>query len=290
MTSELPGKELTAQVALLMQWMEERERVRELKEAGASKPWSEDPIFQTTYFCNVHREDDRVTRWIRQATSPFVKDEWFEVNIGLCRIINRISTIECIFPFTGDYHQLEVELTDLMLRGQTVFGDAYIVSTNGRAMPKAQYICEYLLPALWEGVGPGGRLGPYPVYPTLSARFQGLRSIYGLGSFMAGQILADLKNTVGHPLYTASDKDTWACAGPGSLRGLGWIQHGNDKPISASRFMEAITLVREILYEDLKCEIQVDMQDLQNCLCEFDKYQRIKNGVGRSKRKYPGAA
>jgi hypothetical protein len=29
-------------------------------------------------------------------------------------------------------------------------------------------------------------------------------------------------------------------------------------------------------------------QDLQNCLCEFDKYMRVSTGAGRSKRKYNG--
>ena len=30
-------------------------------------------------------------------------------------------------------------------------------------------------------------------------------------------------------------------------------------------------------------------QDVQNCLCEFDKYERVRLGEGRPKSKYPGA-
>ena len=29
-------------------------------------------------------------------------------------------------------------------------------------------------------------------------------------------------------------------------------------------------------------------QDLQNCLCEFDKYERVRLGEGRPKSTYPG--
>jgi len=47
-------------------WMKERERVRVRKERGDPKPWSEDPVFQQTYFCNVNREYDRVTKFIRK--------------------------------------------------------------------------------------------------------------------------------------------------------------------------------------------------------------------------------
>jgi hypothetical protein len=29
-------------------------------------------------------------------------------------------------------------------------------------------------------------------------------------------------------------------------------------------------------------------QNLQNCFCEYDKFMRVTNGTGRSKRKYKG--
>jgi hypothetical protein len=29
-------------------------------------------------------------------------------------------------------------------------------------------------------------------------------------------------------------------------------------------------------------------QDLQNCLCEFDKYERVRLGEGRPRSNYPG--
>ena len=47
-------------------WVQERDCVRVLKEGGLPPPWSIDPVFQNTYFCNVDREHDKVTRWIRE--------------------------------------------------------------------------------------------------------------------------------------------------------------------------------------------------------------------------------
>lgn len=29
-------------------------------------------------------------------------------------------------------------------------------------------------------------------------------------------------------------------------------------------------------------------QDIQNCLCEFDKYERVRLGEGAPKQRYPG--
>jgi hypothetical protein len=55
-------------------WIKERETVRNLKEMGLPKPWSIDPVFQVTYFCNVNREHDKVTRWIRENYDHRVKE------------------------------------------------------------------------------------------------------------------------------------------------------------------------------------------------------------------------
>jgi hypothetical protein len=44
----------------------EREAIRLRKEAGQSLPWTDDPILASGHFCNVHRENDRGTRWITE--------------------------------------------------------------------------------------------------------------------------------------------------------------------------------------------------------------------------------
>jgi len=33
---------------------------------------------------------------------------------------------------------------------------------------------------------------------------------------------------------------------------------------------------------------KIHMQDLQNCLCEFDKYERVRLGEGRPRNGYRG--
>jgi len=56
---------LTDNQEQLIYWINERENIRLKKEAGESPPWSSNPVMQVTYFCNVNREDDKVTKWIR---------------------------------------------------------------------------------------------------------------------------------------------------------------------------------------------------------------------------------
>jgi hypothetical protein len=79
---------------LLLYWVAERESVRKKKEAGEPKPWSDDPVFRTTYFCNVRREDDKVTKFIRQMYSPYVAHPLFVHNIILSRFLNWPPTLE----------------------------------------------------------------------------------------------------------------------------------------------------------------------------------------------------
>lgn len=46
-----------------------------------------------------------------------------------------------------------------------------------------------------------------------------------------------------------------------------------------------IQVIREERGHSLKW---LDAQDLQNCLCEFDKYERVRMGQGRPRSRYPG--
>lgn len=284
---ELAGKKPL--IDEFLYWITERESVRKKKEAGEPKPWSSDPIFQKVYFCNVRREDDRVTRWIRENWSPdAIGWEDYEYGMVLARFLNWPYTLG---DLVYDRHiltppEIEEVLEATARKGRKVWGNAYVVTTHGLPMGKAQYLCRRVLPAAYEALGAGRWQGAYPYRPpVLAARHDDLRKLEGMGSFMSAQVLADLKNTKGHPLYEASDWWTWAAPGPGSMRGLAWLY---DKRIPESQFMHHITMTREFVQCTLKIEISA--QDIQNCLCEFDKYMRVKSKTGRSKRYYPGEA
>jgi hypothetical protein len=119
---------------------------------------------------------------------------------------------------------------------------------------------------------------------TLAAAHAFLMQLEGFGSFMAAQVVADLKNTEGHPLSFAPDWWNWSAPGPGSLRGLKWLGTPVIRGISYEEIIKELHYkVHELVYPIHMCE-----QDLQNCLCEFDKYMRVQTGTGRSKRNYDG--
>ena len=263
-------------------WILEREFVRKAKEAGMAKPWSEDRVFQETYFCNVRREDDRVTKWIRQRFNEYGAEDPAIPNMMMARMVNKTTSLEALgFPW-GVW--LPEHWRDVMSR-KGAWGSAYIVSTNGRPVPKHEYV-QGLLEQAWQRFA---GVGAATLPPTCAAHHKAIQGLSGMGSFMSAQVVADLKNTAGHPLQNATDFKTFASHGPGSLRGLAWF-HGVDRLVP-SKFSAALASARQWCYSDTSVASIVEglcNQDLQNCFCEYDKYMRVNNGKGRSKRKYPG--
>lgn len=281
----------------LIYWINERESIRKKKEAGLEKPWSSDKIMQETYFCNVNREDDKVTKWIRENwTYPTYIDPDFEeqyvanhydTSMIAARIFNLPSTLEKIrMPIDDDssysywLEHLEYTLKEIKAKEDRIWNGAYIVSTNGRKVDKITH-CLDIFKKLENSteITKGCK--------TLKQAHSKLSEVYGLASFLAAQVVADLKNTLNHPLYNAEDKFTFSAPGPGSLRGLSWFW---EEKVTSKNYHSKIEQANEILQYELDEDILniLCMQNLQNCFCEYDKYMRVLSKTGKSKRKYVG--
>jgi hypothetical protein len=279
---------------LFLYWIKERyaiyeRRVRDME----PKPWSDDWIFQQTYFCNVHRENDRVTRWIRENWSmEKLGAENYEYFMVLARFLNWPDTLASMtIPWAMDFGWLERYLEERAKIGK-VWGNAYVITSHGMPMPKATYLCQHLLPDVYRALH---TLKTPGAWGSCGGMASALQRITGIGSFLAGQIVADLKNTKEHPLYNAPDKKEFVVPGPGSIRGLNWWYAGSEKgPVNERNFSRYFSVQGprqqvDTYFENDPSMPYIDGQDLQNCLCEFDKYCRVRTGTGRSKRKYPGS-
>jgi len=261
--------------ARFLYWVIEREEVRKKKEAGMAKPWSNDMVFRTTYFCNVHREDDTVTKYIRKMYSPHVNKPMFEANIILSRFLNWPPTLEAI-GFLPDWEAdyLKRKLNEIKGRGEKVWGNAYVVTTHGIPMDKIDYLCDRVWPSVQDNLS--------YCFESCAEQAENLMTIEGISTFMAGQVIADLKNTEGHPLFTSPDWATFVLPGPGSRRGMDWLC---GEKIGEKDWYVKLAQLQQMLYNDGWC---LHAQDIQNCLCEYDKWERVINGTGRSKRGYNG--
>ena len=263
---------------MLAYWIQEREAIRRLKENGDPKPWSDDWVFHHTYFCNVHREDDKVTKWIRNTYTPEVLGEYYDYAIVAARIFNWPETLDGLLWKGGlipyNSQRMEEYLLEKQESKQKIWGGAYLITTHGQKMTKVDY-CVRLMGQVYQLMSTA-QITSIDCHNT----WLNLQKIDGLGSFLAAQVVADLKNTKGHPLAEAPDWKSFSAPGPGSLRGLAWF-HEVDK-VTPSEYHGLIAGVASYL------DWKYCMQDLQNCLCEFDKYCRVLTGAGRSKRRYAG--
>jgi hypothetical protein len=168
--------------------------------------------------------------------------------------------------------------------GTRSYNPAYMISTAGQKVSKETYLA-VMFQELWEA---RTELRPRPG-DTLRSYHANLGMRRGLRSFMAAQVVADLKYV--SPLREASDWQTFAASGPGSRRGLNRVL---DRPVKSywqeDDWWLKLRHVQDWLNDQLRWDEPLHAQDVQNCLCEFDKIERIRNGEGRPKQKYDGGA
>lgn len=264
----------------LCAFIREREAIRVKKEAGEPRPWTKDPILGKFRFCNVHREDDCVTRWLRDNWYPAFADNpdvWFAAVVArLLNLPESLSEIkDCILPWKPT--QFLRALHQRKLRGQKNFNAAYIVSTNGVAMEKLDYLVERVLNPLWKD-----RKHFHKEINTLESLHGMLIQYDGMGDFIAAQVIADLKYI--EPWKSTPDWRTFVASGPGSRRGLNRVLgRVPSAPINEGSWR---MLIVEELLPVVSKYVDIHAQDLQNCLCEFDKYERARLGEGTPKQIY----
>lgn len=272
----------------LFAFIRERYAIYERRARGEKKPWTRDPILQKYRFTNVYRELDTTTAWISTNWRTPHQDDpdlWFAMVVA--RLVNWPETLGRLgypVPWTPKHFIRTIE--GVRAGGSKAFGSAYIVSTNGIASDKVGYLSDNVLAPLWAD---RKLLRPEPGAP-LQAFFTKLLPYNGMGEFMVGQVVADIKYA--EPYRTAPDWWTFVASGPGSRRGLNYVYGRRpDHPWGGEEgwkkafypvYDRAVEFVAKAGMPGLHA------QDLQNCLCEFSKYCRVRDGGTPPRQRYPG--
>jgi len=240
-----------------------------------------DPIINLYRFCNVRREDDRVTRWLKKHwRDPHWKHPNFIPAMILARMVNWPPTLEKIgFPEDWDNDHIIQTIHTAQSLGKAWTG-AYVITTCGAAMDKATYV-----------VGTAAQALVLPVYAprpenTLDGLWTSLRGLDGLGAgFLAAQVVADVRYTP--LLQRASDWWTFAVPGPGSRRGLNrYYERTLNAPWPEQTWKGGLERMRQEVTPLLPSMAPIHSQDWQNVMCEFDKWMRVRTGEGRPRSKY----
>lgn len=264
----------------LLDFIRERENVRRKHDAHLPRPWTDDPILHTYRFCNIHREDDRVTRWIADNwRSPHAEDPdlWFAMLVA--RLTNLPSTMAWIgYPIPWEPEKVREFMKDIRTQGRKLFNPAYLIGTQGTAGDKVDFLVDMVWSKMWAD---RMKIRPRPG-DTLEEFSKRMLPYFGMGTFIVGQVIADVKYVL--PLRVAADWRSFAMSGPGSRRGLNRVL---GRPVTTRWREDDWRAEMATLHNSIR-NPEMHRQDLQNCLCEFDKYQRAVTGEGRPKQFYWG--
>lgn len=277
--------------------------------------YTADPILQTYRFCNIFREDDTTTLWMKSHVRETVAPKDLLLATVIFRWFNRIRTGEAIFQqkdlLGGDtaWSMLREEGSVDPLRhairqycedGPYVTGSYIIKTPDGMSKLDGVLWCvEQFMArsAMIEDDCPLDQreLSQYLVRTAgtdgqmcLEQLWHWLRQFPYMGDFMAYEVVTDMRHT--SLMERASDIDTWANPGPGAMRGLNRL-HGRDLKFRQPkvRFLEEMQVLlfigqdRELWPGDWP---SWEMREVEHTLCEFDKYERVRLGQGEPRQKF----
>jgi hypothetical protein len=271
----------------MIDWMRERQKIYRKRQAGHPRPYTEDYAMSHYRFCNVFRELDKVTMWIRDNwRTPYAHHPKLPFAMAVARYFNHPATLaEIGFPETWNPEELNARLEARSYKEKT-FSPAYIISPGGSTKPKIErVIFDYLTP-IWE------ESEKWIVPNSIEKTWKNISRHDGFGAFIAYEVVSDLRHT---PLLRKSpDAYTWANPGPGACRGLQRLLGKTGKDVRRSlppAFMLAsmrhllIVCKQALAGEDIRFT-SLEMRDIEHSLCETDKWLRVATGEGSPKERF----
>lgn len=274
----------------------ERYEIFLAKKAGAPKPWTGDRILQEYRFCNVFREDDKVTVWFREhLREPYRTHPDIVFATIAFRLFNKPETAALLCGRNPSENLFldwsTVEARKRLTGVKPLVSAAYMCPTEP-GMNKLEG-CLEILRRLWmirvwlsEQV---------TACTTMQALVEYLSTLYYMGRFRSYEVACDLQYT---DAFSPTDTLTWANPGPGATRGLRRLLYGSVEQPAGQKLtlqaqVDAMALLLDGSQDWKSCWSRRwpswDMRTVEHTLCEFDKYERVRLGEGKPKQRYQGA-
>jgi hypothetical protein len=279
----IPRPETVCTMEGLLYFVWEREVIRIARENGHERPWTNDPVLDKYKFTNIHRIDDRVSQWIvDNLIKPYEarKDLWFTLLVA--RLLNWPPTLQALLEAnvipchpTDFDAELFVNVVENCKNTQSkVYSGAYMVypTKMDPGGNKSQAIATHIIGGAidsWEEIQ--YELTRTDCLVTIESFVTVMSRCFGISTFMAGQVAADLTYATQDHLCDAADLFTWAPIGPGSSRGLNYLyERAPNAGWGQSDFNMALIKVYNAIIEELGI-CTLTLHDVQNIMCEYSK-------------------
>lgn len=249
----------------------ERHRIYKKKEAGLPKPWTEDPIYQQFFFCNLFRQYDKCSKWIIDKVIPYGRWDL----IILYRFISTYALFEEI-DYNADIADLEEVYNFLELRksyGTSMFNGCFLRNPRVEGgWTETWKVPFYTIEAIRKEESV---LKNFLKRDSLQELVGYLKKFPGIGGFMGYEYACDFEYT---KFFNPTDKYTWANMGPGAKKGMSLVKYGvPGKQMTQDEWLEGARELFKILKKRVESEFpdeDVSMREVEHWLCEFQKYSK----------------
>jgi hypothetical protein len=283
----------------LLAFMKARHAIYLKRAAGKPKPWTTDPVLLRYRFCNVYRELDTVTQWVRtRIREPYYDHPNLWFMLAMARQINWPDTLQEIMDAKAwpvaktkyDPEKIRAVMLARQARGEQLYTGAYMLNAHGippgAPKDKAYFTTSLVLGSVWE------RREAIAAAFMCSMRdaWESLLPGHGWGPFTAYEVVCDARYTrYGTLASWQRDVHTWSNAGPGAVRGLNRLL-GRELTanVSPARALAEMIEYHEALGPRWPHAPHLELREIEHSLCEFDKYERVRLGEGRPRSTYQG--
>lgn len=293
-----------------LEYINERYAIHIKKDVQHKKPpYTDNKILHKFRFTNVRREHDRETLWLINniTDNAFLTYRQKILNVILFRLYNKHETLEIIgapFKFEGVWNPYpSIKLLKEFAKENpkfVLFTNAFITGGLKLALKK-RYPKEKFVPALplkfMEDLNNSNFFEDLNRCKNQQEVFTLLSGLSGIGDFLAYQIFVDFTYIEEFPF----SENEFTVAGPGCKKGLDflfknrvglsyeeclfWLRDNWDK--IQTLVPQKFRFDPQNKMIDLKqCDRRMNVMSLENCFCEFSKYYRAVNNMGRPRNNY----
>lgn len=301
-----------AELSRFESFVTERHRIWLHRMNGDTQPWTTDTIMQSASFCNVFRVLDRGSQ---QMVHFLWTDEGLSLSplrtLILCMLYRRTNGTDGWREAVELLGLPNVDVADDNIGALIASTQAWLAAARSRGLPivdsRPYSVCngaaagktlveslsDDMEHALISGVlDRTAKLLDHCNTEEHLTALTNMCSLKRLGPFLAQQILTDF----GYSQWgSAWYENQVIVAGPGSRRGLARITNDDVFVRSASEqyCAEIIEWIRQRVISATAVRLDLEyterrpsLMDIQNCLCEFDKYDRYTQNPDRRFRQY----
>lgn len=261
----------------------ERDSIALRRAAGQSEPWTDDTTLRDYHFTNVHRHKDPGTRWIAAEVERqgLVRPLDLLIAAHAYRGLNRVSTFERFgLPRRDELGPWLAELRAAQRAGVKIGSGRHLtfLARLERSLPALARSGDTLADRVWaarDGIAAVGLL---------------IQCGWMLvGPFAATQIVADLVTfrtspPMGRETIVPLSAGSYVASGP--LRGQAVSRGDNYEHSGAGRAARRFSPERDrdfmvdLLAGQPELSERMTYVDLEHCLCEYARYERLRADGG----------